>query len=145
MQRLAGLLVLALTAVLLAGCVYDPYTGTYRPCCGYYGYPYYRYPYCYGIRRRTTRTAIRPGPYAAAAGPAGRLSGSATLPHQPAVRRPVRGAAATPSGSRAAIRRPAAGPVRSASHELCPMPDAFALRLDRDAGRPLDRRGRASH
>ncbi|HME25920.1 MAG TPA: hypothetical protein VKI44_32065 [Acetobacteraceae bacterium] len=45
MQRIAGLLALTLTAALLAGCVYDPYTGTYVPCCGYYGYPYYRYPY----------------------------------------------------------------------------------------------------
>ena len=45
MQRIAGLLALALTAALLAGCAYDPYTGTYAPCCGYYGYPYgYRYP-----------------------------------------------------------------------------------------------------
>jgi hypothetical protein len=44
---LAAALVLA-TGVL-TGCVYDPYTGTYAPCCGYYGYPnygspYYRYP-----------------------------------------------------------------------------------------------------
>ena len=31
------------------------------PCCNYYGYPYYRNPYCYGTRRRTIRTAIRPG------------------------------------------------------------------------------------
>ncbi len=30
---------------VLTGCVYDPYTGTYAPCCGYYGYPYYGYPY----------------------------------------------------------------------------------------------------
>ncbi len=35
--------VLSLTA-LLAGCVYDPYTGMYVPCCTYpYAYPY-RYP-----------------------------------------------------------------------------------------------------
>ena len=37
----------------LGGCVYDPYTGAYVPCCGYYGYPYYGYyryppPYYYG-------------------------------------------------------------------------------------------------
>ena len=37
MRRLAGLLALTLTAALLAGCAYDPYTGTYVPCCGYYG------------------------------------------------------------------------------------------------------------
>jgi hypothetical protein len=34
-----------LAAVLLGGCVYNPYTGTYVPCCSYYGYPYYAYPY----------------------------------------------------------------------------------------------------
>jgi hypothetical protein len=48
MQRIAWLLALTLAAALLSGCVYDPYTGTYRPCCGYYGYygyPYYGYPY----------------------------------------------------------------------------------------------------
>ena len=43
MRRIAALL--ALTAGLLAGCAYDPYTGTYAPCCGYYGYPYYGNPY----------------------------------------------------------------------------------------------------
>ena len=45
MQRIAGLLALSLTAALLAGCAYDPYTGTYAPCCGYYGNPYYGNPY----------------------------------------------------------------------------------------------------
>jgi hypothetical protein len=38
----------AATAFLLTGCVYNPYTGTWQPCCGYYGYygyPYYGYPY----------------------------------------------------------------------------------------------------
>jgi len=39
------MLALMVTAVTLGGCVYDPYTGTYVPCCGYYGSPYYRYPY----------------------------------------------------------------------------------------------------
>jgi hypothetical protein len=33
---------------MLAGCVYDPYTGGYYPCCAYpyqaYGSPYYRAP-----------------------------------------------------------------------------------------------------
>jgi hypothetical protein len=50
--------ILVLTsALLLGGCVYDPYTGAYLPCCGYYGNPYYRYPqsyYPYGAS---------PGPY----------------------------------------------------------------------------------
>ena len=45
MQRIAGLLALTLTAALLVGCAYDPYTGTYAPCCGYYGNPYYGNPY----------------------------------------------------------------------------------------------------
>ena len=45
MQRIAGLLALSLTAAFLAGCAYDPYTGTYAPCCGYYGNPYYGNPY----------------------------------------------------------------------------------------------------
>jgi hypothetical protein len=36
-------------AATLCGCVYDPYTGSYAPCCSYYGNPYgYGYPYGYG-------------------------------------------------------------------------------------------------
>ena len=38
-------------AALLAGCVYDPYTGGYYPCCSYphpYAYPPYYAPYPYG-------------------------------------------------------------------------------------------------
>ena len=57
MRRIAVLSALTLGASLLAGCVYDPYTGTWVPCCNYYGYPYYRYPppyYPYGYP---------PGPY----------------------------------------------------------------------------------
>jgi len=50
MRRIACLLTLVLTTALLSGCVYDPYTGTYRPCCGYYGY-YYGYPYGYPYYR----------------------------------------------------------------------------------------------
>src|SRR5215472_12702645 len=58
MRRMTALLALAAVS-LLPGCVYDPYTGTYLPCCSYYGYPYgYRYPppyyYPYGNQ---------PGPY----------------------------------------------------------------------------------
>ncbi len=45
MQRVAGLLALTLTVASLVGCAYDPYTGTYVPCCGYYGSPYYGNPY----------------------------------------------------------------------------------------------------
>ena len=44
MRRLGAVVALAGAATLLSGCVYDPYTGTYYPCCSYYGYPYYRYP-----------------------------------------------------------------------------------------------------
>jgi hypothetical protein len=36
---------LLLATVVLGACVYNPYTGSYVPCCGYYGYPYYGYPY----------------------------------------------------------------------------------------------------
>ncbi len=51
----AAVLLVAATG-LLAGCVYDPYTGSYYPCCSYpsygygpvyppaYGYPAYPYP-----------------------------------------------------------------------------------------------------
>ena len=44
MRRSGSVLLLFIIAALLAGCVYDPYTGTYYPCCSYYGYPY-QYPY----------------------------------------------------------------------------------------------------
>jgi hypothetical protein len=44
MRRVAALLALTVGASLLDGCVYNPYTGTWQPCCSYYGYPYYRYP-----------------------------------------------------------------------------------------------------
>ena len=54
-MRLRTILALAGVAALLGGCVYDPYTGTYVPCCNYYGYPYgYAYP----------RPYYRPAPYA---------------------------------------------------------------------------------
>ncbi len=40
--------VLAAGAAMLQGCVYNPYTGTYDPCCAYpaysSGYPAYSYP-----------------------------------------------------------------------------------------------------
>ena len=44
MWRLGAVVALVGAAALLSGCVYNPYTGTYDPCCSYYGYPYYRYP-----------------------------------------------------------------------------------------------------
>ena len=48
-MRLCGGLVVAIgMAATLAGCVYDPYTGAYYPCCAYpyqpYAAPYYRAP-----------------------------------------------------------------------------------------------------
>jgi hypothetical protein len=53
-MRLRTILALAGVAAVLGGCVYDPYTGTYVPCCNYYGYPYgYGYP----------RPYYRPAPY----------------------------------------------------------------------------------
>ena len=64
MQRIAGLLALALTAALLVGCAYDPYTGTYAPCCGYYGYPYYGNPY-YRYPPPYAPYGYPSGPYAA--------------------------------------------------------------------------------
>jgi hypothetical protein len=47
MRRLGAVVVLAGAAALLSGCVYDPYTGAYYPCCSYYGNPAYRYPPAY--------------------------------------------------------------------------------------------------
>jgi hypothetical protein len=44
MRHGTAILVLVGAAALLAGCVYDPYTGAMVPCCNYYGNPYYRYP-----------------------------------------------------------------------------------------------------
>jgi hypothetical protein len=57
--------------LLLGGCVYDPYTGTYYPCCTYpapYGYaPYYPYPYPppqYGYPPPAGYPAAQPAPSA---------------------------------------------------------------------------------
>ena len=44
MRQGTAILVLVGAAALLAGCVYDPYTGALVPCCNYYGSPYYGYP-----------------------------------------------------------------------------------------------------
>lgn len=43
LRRSLSLILLLVGAGTIAGCVYDPYTGTYVPCCTYYrpwGYPY---------------------------------------------------------------------------------------------------------
>lgn len=37
MRQGTAILVLVGAAALLAGCVYDPYTGALVPCCNYYG------------------------------------------------------------------------------------------------------------
>ena len=90
MRRMTALLALA-AASLLPGCVYDPYTGTYLPCCSYYGYPYgYRYPppyyYPYGYQ---------PGPY----GPPSQYQQPGGYPN-PSMQPPgTPGAAAAPSRS----------------------------------------------
>lgn len=43
MRRSAAIVALVGVAALLGGCVYDPYTGAYYPCCSY-PYGYYRSP-----------------------------------------------------------------------------------------------------
>jgi hypothetical protein len=80
---------LALSAILLAGCVYNPYTGTYVACCGYYGYPYYGYPYYryppayapYGYPARPYMVQPgQPGAYPPSGGQAGPVPGAAAEP-----------------------------------------------------------------
>lgn len=104
MRRIAMLLALMATASLLAGCVYDPYTGTYVPCCNYYGYPYYRYPYYpYGY----------PGPYMTP--PPSQPGAYPSQPYQsqpyPGAPPPRPGAAANPSGGGPLAQRFAAANV----------------------------------
>lgn len=48
LKKMAAAMVLAIGAGVLAGCVYDPRTGTYVPCCAYPAYPAYPYGYYYG-------------------------------------------------------------------------------------------------
>lgn len=43
MRRCGGLALLLGLAAMLAGCVYDPYTGGYYPCCSYPYHPYRPY------------------------------------------------------------------------------------------------------
>lgn len=76
MRRVAATLALIAATVLLGGCVYDPYTGAWLPCCGYYGYPYaYRYPspyypYGYPAGPYGAPPAAQPGAYQGPAGAA---------------------------------------------------------------------------
>jgi hypothetical protein len=103
MRRIAGLLVLTVTAVLLSGCVYDPYTGTYAPCCGYYGsygyYGYYRSPY-YRYPPSYAPYGYPSGPYMTA--PQGQPGAYPQGPGQPP---PRPGAAASPGGGGALAQR----------------------------------------
>jgi hypothetical protein len=61
MRRQAAILALTAAMAPLGGCVYDPYSGAWLPCCNYYGYPYaYRYPapyYPYGYAYGAPPTA----------------------------------------------------------------------------------------
>jgi hypothetical protein len=98
MRRVAGLMALALSAILPAGCVYNPYTGTYVACCGYYGYPYYRYPY-YRYPPAYASYGYPPGPYMAPPG----QPGAYPLPRgQPG---PMPGAGAEPAGGSVLAQR----------------------------------------
>ena len=104
MQRIPALLALMLTAALLAGCVYDPYTGTYVPCCGYYGYPYYRYPY-YPYYRYPQPYA----PYGYPSGPYQAPQQSQPGPYPPPPGQPPRpGATNAPAGGSVALMDSAA-------------------------------------
>jgi hypothetical protein len=72
MRQGTAILVLVGAAALLAGCVYDPYTGALVPCCNYYGSPYYGYPgpyspYGYPPPNGTPQVA-QPGTYQAQPG-----------------------------------------------------------------------------
>jgi len=67
-RRCGGLAVLLAMAATLAGCVYDPYTGAYYPCCAYpyqpYPGPYYRAP-GYGYQAPPPGYQAPPGGYQA--------------------------------------------------------------------------------
>jgi len=105
MRCIATLLALMVTASLLAGCVYDPYTGTYVPCCNYYGYPYYRYPYypySYPPGPYTAPLPAQPGAYPSQPYP------SQPYPNQPP---PRPGAMAYPQGGGGLAQRFAAANV----------------------------------
>lgn len=50
-KKIATALLLVAGMGALQGCAYDPYTGTYVPCCAYpaYGYGYYPPPVVGGV------------------------------------------------------------------------------------------------
>jgi hypothetical protein len=113
-------LALAASASLLAGCVYDPYTGTLQPCCGPYGYGYgygYQYPpYPYGY----------PGPYG---GPGGYQQPGA-YPGQPDAYQYQQGAYQGPQG---AYQGPQGAPPNAAQAD--PLASDFAAANVRRDGR----------
>jgi hypothetical protein len=49
-RRAVTAVLLLIGAGTLAGCVYNPYTGTYVPCCAYHPYGGYAPPSYYGYR-----------------------------------------------------------------------------------------------
>jgi hypothetical protein len=59
--RALTMILLVIGAGVLEGCVYDPYTGTYVPCCAYPAY-YYPYPYYYGRPPPPPRRPPPPAP-----------------------------------------------------------------------------------
>ena len=48
LKKMAAMALLLVAVGALQGCAYDPYTGTYVPCCAYPAYPAYGYGYGYG-------------------------------------------------------------------------------------------------
>lgn len=129
---IAGRRVLASALVLatgvLAGCVYDPYTGTYVPCCGYYGYPYYGYPSYY--RYPPPYYYGSPGAPSYATPPAGQPGGAYPNPPQSEPLPPPRpGAASYPrTGTGSLAQRFAAA---NATH------DGRLTREQAEAGMPM--------
>ena len=49
LQRIVAATVLIAALVALQGCAYDPYTGTYVPCCAYPAYGVYPPPVVGGV------------------------------------------------------------------------------------------------
>ncbi|HUB11927.1 MAG TPA: hypothetical protein VMB34_08220 [Acetobacteraceae bacterium] len=47
LKKLAVGIVAIVALAAVEGCAYDPYTGTYVPCCAYPAYPAYGYGYGY--------------------------------------------------------------------------------------------------
>ena len=110
MRRSAVIVALAGVAALLGGCVYDPYTGGYYPCCSYpYGYyrspaPYYPPPQGYP----TGQPGYSPSQYGA---PPGQEEGQPPGYGYPNAQPGRPGASANPGGGGALMQRFAAANV----------------------------------